>query len=535
MGFREVTMHEVKEVLRQHLRGVAKKRIASRVGVDPKTVRRYVEVGERHGVTATDGEESLTDERLALVVAELMQMPGRPRGDAWALCESERAFIEAQLEARVKLTKVRKLLLRRGVKVPYATLHRFATQELGFGKKAPTVPVSDGEPGEELQLDTGWLTTVVSDERGRRRRLRVWIFTPTLSRYRFVYPCIRETTASAIEACEAAWRFYGGVFRVLIVDNTKAIVAKADPLGAVLIDAFLEYAQARGFIVDAARARKPKDKARVERSVRYVRDDCFGGESIRDLTHAREHAERWSTHEAGAKRHSRTLRAPKEHFGSEERAALLPAPTEAYDLPHWCDPKVARDHYAQVLSALYTLPTKWIGHTLRARADKYTVRFYDRGTLVKTHPRQPRGGKSTDRNDFPEHRGAIAQRDTDFLIGLAKNKGEHVELFAETLLAGPMPWTRMRQVYALLGLAKKYGAGRLDEACRVSLELEMHDVRRLARMLERRVNPEQLPLPLDRAPAPSRFLRPASDYALARSEGAAALRQDEQETHHDDG
>jgi transposase len=534
MAFREVTMHEVKEVLRQHLRGVAKKRIASRVGVDPKTVRRYVQVAETHGVTARAGEESLTDERLALIVAELMQMPGRPRGDAWERCETQRAFIAEQLDARVKLTKVRKLLLRRGVKVPYATLHRFATHELGFGKKAPTVPVADGEPGEELQLDTGWLATVVPDERGRRRRLRVWIFTPSLSRYRFVYPCIGETTASAIEACEAAWRFYDGVFRVLIVDNTKAIVAKADSLGAVLVDAFLEYAQARGFIVDAARARKPKDKARVERSVRYVRDDCFGGESIRDVDHAREHAARWCRHEAGAKRHSRTLRAPKEHFDSEECAALLPAPAEAYDLPHWCDPKVARDHYAQVLSALYTLPTKWIGHTLRARADKYTVRFYNRGTLVKTHPRKPRGGKSTDPNDFPEHQGAVAQRDTDFLIGLATKKGPHVEDFAETLLAGPMPWTRMRQVYALLGLAKKYGADRLDEACRVSLELEMYDVRRLARMLERRVNPEQLALPLERAPAPARFLRPASDYALARSEAAAALQRHDEETDHDD-
>ena len=54
-------------------------------------------------------------------------------------------------------------------------------------------------------------------------------FTPGVSRYRFVYPCFLETTASAIEACEAAWEFYRGVFRTLIPDNTKAIVNKADP------------------------------------------------------------------------------------------------------------------------------------------------------------------------------------------------------------------------------------------------------------------------------------------------------------------
>ena len=43
------------------------------------------------------------------------------------------------------------------------------------------------------------------------------------SRHRFVYPAFEETTARAIEACEAAWEFFGGVFRVIIPDNTKAI------------------------------------------------------------------------------------------------------------------------------------------------------------------------------------------------------------------------------------------------------------------------------------------------------------------------
>jgi hypothetical protein len=49
-------------------------------------------------------------------------------------------------------------------------------------------------------------------------------------RQRFVYPTFDETTARAIEACEAAWEFFGGIFTVLIPDNTKAIVMIADPL-----------------------------------------------------------------------------------------------------------------------------------------------------------------------------------------------------------------------------------------------------------------------------------------------------------------
>jgi transposase len=79
-----------------------------------------------------------------------------------------------------------------------------------------------------------------------------------VSRHRFVYPSLRETTLDAIEACEAARAFFGGVFGVLIPDNTKAIVQKPDLLDPVFTPAFLEYSQARGFVIDPTRVRSPK-------------------------------------------------------------------------------------------------------------------------------------------------------------------------------------------------------------------------------------------------------------------------------------
>jgi transposase len=124
----------------------------------------------------------------------------------------------------VRLTKVGRLLGRQGVHVPYATLHRFAVAELDFGATAATMPVADCAPGKEVQLDTGWMTLLEPDLFGKRRRFRAWIFTCVFSRHRFVWPCFRETTETAILACEAAWEFFGGVFEVLIPDNTKAIV-----------------------------------------------------------------------------------------------------------------------------------------------------------------------------------------------------------------------------------------------------------------------------------------------------------------------
>src|SRR5229473_2405754 len=276
MAYREVTMLEVKEVLRLWLDGVPKTRIAAQLRIDRKTVRRYVAAAVARGLA-----------------------PG-------AGCEEHRATVARLLAQGVRLSKARRLLARQGVEVPYATLHRFAVAELGFGRAAPSVPIADCGPGEEVQLDTGWMTLLAPDLFGKRRRFRAWIFTAVRSRHRFVWPVLSESTKTAIEACEAAWEFFGGVFKTLVVDNTKAIVQEADPLAPRLNAGFLEYAQARGFHIDAARVRSPKDKARVERSVQTVRDDCFGGERPGSLDEARDRGRRWCESEYGLRRHSRT-------------------------------------------------------------------------------------------------------------------------------------------------------------------------------------------------------------------------------------
>lgn len=513
MAYREVTMVEVKEVLRQWLAGVGKKKIAARIGLDPKTVRKYVRAAEACDLAAGQGPAALTDDVLNAVVATLAGTPTRQHGEAWQRCQEHRAVVEQKLGAGVRLSKVRRLLLRDGIDIPYSTLHRFAAVELGFGRKAATVPVVDGRPGEELQVDTAWMTLLEPDGSGRRRRFRAWIFTPNVSRYRFVYTCWSESTASAIEACEAAWEFFGGVFKVLLPDNTKAIVQTADPLEPTINTTFLEYAQSRGFHIDPARVRTPTDKGRVERSVRDVRDDCFGGERLFDLEQTRARARRWCAEEYGMRRHSSTYRLPREHFEAVEKPALLPAPSAAFDVPIWADPKVARDHFAQVARALYSLPTKLIGKRLRARADSQLVRFYDGNLLVKTHPRQPPGGKAIDPSDFPTDRRAYAMRDVTFLQQQAAEHGESVGLFAARLLDAPLPWTKMRGVHAILGLARRFGNERVDAACARALAVDMLSVHRLAKMLEL-ATPATPSTPRSNVIPLARYLRPAETYAL---------------------
>src|SRR5438128_5385265 len=121
--YREVTMIEIREVLRLRGEGLPKKRIAAQLGLDPKTVRRYLTAAATAGVRVTAASN---DEDVRHVLLALHPMAGRPRGDGWARCLEQRTAIERWLGDGLRLTKIRKLLVRQGVEIAYPTLHRFA-------------------------------------------------------------------------------------------------------------------------------------------------------------------------------------------------------------------------------------------------------------------------------------------------------------------------------------------------------------------------------------------------------------------------
>jgi hypothetical protein len=127
---------------------------------------------------------------------------------------------------------------------------------------------------------------------------------------------------------------------------------------------------------------------------------------------------------------------------------------------------------------------------VRARADKTTVRIYFGTELIKMHPRKAPGGRSTDTGDYPVGKAAYALRSVDALVGKAIEKGVHVGTYAERIVGGPLPWTRMRQAYALLRLCDKYGDGRVEAVCQSALAFDVVDVGRITRMLKLATKPE---------------------------------------------
>jgi transposase len=206
------------------------------------------------------------------------------------------------VQADLQLTNIHGKLARRGVTVPYRTLHRFAVERCGFGHRRPTVRVADGAPGVECQLDFGRLGLIPDAGAGRRRVAHALIFTAVYSRHMFVWLSFAQTLTAVIAGSEAAWAWFGGVFRVLVPDNLSPVIADADPVNPRFTLGWLDYAQARGFHTDPARVRHAKDK-RVERVVPYVRENFFRGDEFADLAEAQRRVESWCATTAGLRVH----------------------------------------------------------------------------------------------------------------------------------------------------------------------------------------------------------------------------------------
>jgi transposase len=483
MSYRELTMIEIREVLRRWQAGQSIREIAREGCVDRKTARRYVQAAEQYGVPR---DATLSDAHVHAVAERVQARPEvSPSAERERLLV-HRARIETWLsgEPALRLSKIHRLLERDGVSVSYTTLRRFVMRELGLRKRPPTVRVDDPPVGQEAQVDYGCMGRMYDPMAGRVRKLWALIVTLSHSRYAFVWPTFEQTVAATCEGLEAAFSFFGGIPHVIVPDNMKSIVDAADALSPKFNPSFLEYSQSRGFFVDPARVRRPKDKPRVENMVAYVREDWFAGESFESLGAARESAACWCRDIAGARVHGTTRQVPREVFESTELAAMLPLPAAPFDVPSWHDAKVHDDHHIQVRHSLYSVPTRYLGAKVRARVDKSTVRIYLGSEFIKAHPRVAPGKRSTDPTDYPVGKAPYATRRVDELIESAGRYGQHVRIYAERLMAGPLPWSRMRQVYGLLRLCKKYGPARVEDVCARALAFDVLDVPRIERMLK---------------------------------------------------
>lgn len=521
MGYRETGMVEVREIVRRWLRGDGIRAIARGTGMDRKTVRAYLRGAAAAGVVRGGGGP--TDEQLARIATT--RRPGRPTTHTTLSAELEalrpqEATIRRWLkDDGLRLTKIHRRLRSQGVRVSYSSLYRFVRAVCDFGTPALTVRVAEPPPGEAAEIDFGVLGLWIDPLLGRPRRVYGLLVTLCFSRYAFLAISLRQDLAAVLAGLESAWVFFGGVVKRLVEDNLKPVVTRPDRYAPTIDRVFLEYAQFRGFVVDPAVVRHATGKPKVERGIPYCRQDFFRGEAFRDVAEMQARAVAWCRDLAGTRVHGTTRQVPRVVFETVEQPALLPLAPEPFDRPTWAKATVHPDHHIQFGRALYSVATRYVGQRVEVRGDSRLVRIYHHGELIKVHPPQPPGGRSTDYTDYPAARAAYAMRAPDACVRQAAQVGPAVAQFVRVLLSGTFPWARLRQAQKLLRLAERYGAARVNAACARALAFELLDVARVERILhtalEREPGPTERgavrPLPARFARAPQSFTHPPDD------------------------
>lgn len=513
MAYKEVSRVEVTEVIRRWQAGGSQREISAATGFSRSTVRKYIMAARQTGLHQEGvgpTEEQLTSlVRMNVSGPRKVEIPTEDNLASWA--DQVYQWLTAD---GLQITRIQELLATRECDVSYTSLRRFLQRRNWGKRRARTVRMAETAPGEVAEMDFGRLGLVWDPAPGRRRVAWALIIVLAYSRHSFVWPMFHQKLSDVIEGLEAAWRFFGGIPRYLVIDNFPAAVAGPDPLHPRLTRGFLEYSQHRGFIPDPARVRHPRDKPRVERGVQYVRQRFFKGGEFTCLADLRSQAKRWCLEVAGQRVHGTTRKLPLIVFQEEEHQTLLPWDAEPYDVADWRTAKVHPDHHIACQYALYSVPSTICppGGKVEVRLGGKLIRIYHRGKLIKVHARQPRGGRATDPDDYPSELSAYTLKAPDRVKRNAAVQGPAVAAFADRLLDGPLPWAKLRQGQKLIRLGDRYTPERLDAACKKALSVDLIDVRRLERILvealeEEAALPQLPPLP------PGRFARPGTVFA----------------------
>jgi transposase len=473
MARRTFDVVDVTEILAHWHAGRSKSQIAESLGLDRKTVRKYLAPAEAEGLAPGGPPVSAAEwrERAAGWFPELAD--ARLRQVTWPEIEKHHEFITGQLGAGVTVKTVHQRLCDgHGLAVSYASLRRYVAANVPEEVRREQVRVLrlvPREPGEEAQIDYGQLGRWTDPVTGVRHVIWAFVMVLCCSRHMFVRPVIRLDQRSWCESHVAAFGFFGGVPARLVPDNLKTGVDRPDLYDPKINRSYAELAVHYGVLVDPARSRKPRDKPQVERPMPYIRDSFWRGREFTSLTHMQAEGERWCREVAGM-RACRPLdgAAPAAVFEAAEQGRLAPLPAGEFVLAEWRTAKVGPDIHASVAKVLYSIPWRHIGKTLDVRLTFSMVQFFDRGELVKTHPRKQRG-KQTDLADYPPEKVAHFMRTPAWCRRQAALIGPSCTRVIDELMSEGALY-RLRAAQGVIGLAGKHDTTRLEAACARAIE-----------------------------------------------------------------
>ena len=461
MAYKRIFIMDIREIIRRYRAGQTIRSIASTMGYDRKTVRKYISALRAKGIL--DSETMVDNKDLAEMLKDDASQHGRPSEKQDLLepyLEELKDLIDKPSGMKPK-TAFKVLCGRHDLtdKLSYTSFKRFVrSNQLVLNVKEITCRI-ETEPGEEMQVDYFKAGMLYDPVEGKMRAVYGFIATLSFSRHKFVEFVFRQDQQSFVMSHVRAFSYFRGVPKRIILDNLKSGVIKPDLYDPQFNRAYQEMAEHYNTFLDPARVRSPKDKGKVERDVQTVREKFKEITALHPtitLAELNQKTAEWLRNDYGMTKHGTTHQMPYRVFQEEEQPKLISLPRDEFEPAYWKEATVHPDCYIQVKKKSYSVPFQYAGKKVWVKVSNNIVHVYYNDELIKEHTVLTKGYRKTDLLDFPENLAAAANKGLPrYLQDQAGKIGPQFQSLVKSVL-NPHAFLNLRRAQGIVSVAKTY-------------------------------------------------------------------------------
>ena len=346
------------------------------------------------------------------------------------------------------------------------------------------------EAGEKLFVDfAGDKLEYIDRQTGEIIPVHVFVGCLPFSDYTFIIGVKQQTSEDFLYALSCCLQAFGGSPKILVPDNLKAAVVKADRYEPELNRLMEDFANHYGFVVIPARAAHPRDKAKVENQVRIIYSRVYAKLrhqqffSLEDLNRAL--AEK--TMEHNQTRMQRREYSRQEKFLADEKHLLRPLPQTGFEVKYYAELRVGENNciYLGRDRHYYSVPYTYIGEKVQVIYTRTLVRIFCKNAQIATHERVIGFGYTTVSDHLCSAHRHYNERNPDYYIQRAeKQSAVLAEVFTALFNSPRPPEVFYKTCDGLLSLSRKTDPVRFEKACRIALDNSVFSYRFIQSLTE---------------------------------------------------
>ena len=490
MPNRRLSMRKIQEVLRLKFElKLTHRDIAKSLNISAGTVGEYLRLAKAATMSWPLPTNMKDDELYAALYQPAVRGIKRPRPD-WSYFHQE-----------LRREGVTLLLLWREYRETFTDglgYTRFCCEYRAYAKTLSPVMRQIYKGGEKCFVDyAGMTVSWIDPQSGEIFEAQIFVGNLGASNYTYVEATVTQALPDWIGSHVRMFEFFGGVPHMLIPDNLKAGVSQAHRYDPDINPNYQYFGEHYGVAIVPARVAEPRDKAKVEASVKFIENQILAAlrnhtfTSIAEINAAIAPLLKTFNEKEFQKlpgnRHSQ--------FELLDKPALKALPPERYEYCTWKKARVNIDYHVVFENHYYSVPYLHIHREIFLRVTSKTIEIFYKNERIAAHKRShQKYAYTTLKKHMPPHHHAYAKWTPERLKTWADKIGKATAAFITHMIATrPFPEQAYRACLGVLRLGKRYGELRLEKACERALFIGATRYRQVQTILEN--NMDKLPLP----------------------------------------